>query len=189
MNPKEILFSLPSLCDPIPATQPGAPGAAHRALHEDDWRQIEFVPLANRDYIQAKLSELAAFKHEHQRGCGFAKLLIRPEHPIAFGSVGLATAQMPHFPIEALTLGGGAVHGGFAVPDRTDWFIYGQCAPDRRILHLAVSPGRGEPPSEQFLQALTDLSVSRFLLVDWYVGIVVDTASPDALLSWTRRFQ
>jgi len=184
-----LLFSLPTICDPIPLTQPGSPNVVHKSLEEDDWRQIEFVPVANRGYLESKLKELSIFREQHRRGPAFTKIFIRPEHPATFEGVGFARTQLPHLTELALTLGRGTVPGGFALSDGGTWFIYGQRSPEGRVHHLAVSPGRGDVPSEQFIHALGDIAANGFLLVDWYVGVVVDTSSSESILSWTRRFQ
>lgn len=198
IDPREILFSLATLCDPIPSTLSGLPPSNHKHLHEDDWRQIEFVPVTNRENIRLKLGELAAFKQQHWRGQGFTQIFIRPEHPITFQSSGFAAAQLPHlteFPVTlgSVTppngLGGGIVPGGFALSDSGDWFIYGQRSPDGLILSLAVSPGHAAVPSETFVQALSEVAGTRFLLVDWYIGTVVDTTSRESIRTWARRFQ
>src|SRR5688572_21762880 len=45
MDPNEILYSLPTLSDAIPETDPGSRASGRRVLrlHEDDWRQIELI--------------------------------------------------------------------------------------------------------------------------------------------------
>ncbi len=198
MNPKDLLFSQASLCDPIPSTEPGTPPAAYKALHEDDWRQIEFVPVVNRDYLQAKLTEFITFREQHRSGSGFTKIFLRPEHPITFYSIGFHASQLPRFTQFAAVLGSvpipnglgrGIVPGGFALSDGGDWFLYGQCAPDFTLIALAISPGDAAAPSEPFVRALVELAGTRFILVDWYLGAVVDTSSPESVLAWARRFQ
>ncbi len=81
MDPKELLFSLPTLCDSAPAIDDAPPSNNHRSLHEDDWRQIEFVMRVNLAHIEKELEKLAAFKQQHRRGPGWTDVYIRPEHP------------------------------------------------------------------------------------------------------------
>ena len=187
MDPKTLLYSLPTICDPIPATQPGSPAGPHQALHEDDWRQIEFVTAPNCEHIESKLAQLGDFKEQHRRGPGFTDVLIRAEHPITLESVAFSSAELPRLPESALTLGGGIVPGGFALGEGGDWLIYGQRSPDGLVLNLAVSPGHRGPPSEAFVRALSEIAAGRFLLVDWYAGAIVDTSAPEPILRWSRR--
>ena len=43
MSPNDILFSLPTICDRVPEADPALVSAVRFEMHEDDWRQIEFV--------------------------------------------------------------------------------------------------------------------------------------------------
>src|SRR5262245_1696202 len=49
----DILYGLPTICDPYPplAEAPHPPRPGESVLHEDDWRQVEFVSGDNRAYI------------------------------------------------------------------------------------------------------------------------------------------
>jgi hypothetical protein len=189
MDPNQILFSLATLCDPIPATQPGTPTGSNKQLHEDDWRQIEFVQVANKEHVQAKLKELIAFKKAHQKGPGFTKVFIRPEHPTTFASTNYKATQLPRLTEYSLTLGGGAVVGGFALSDGGGWFIYGQRSAEGEVLHLAVSPDSSSEPSDALVNGIIEIAGSNFIFVDWYAATVVDTSSTQAVQNWARRFK
>jgi hypothetical protein len=189
VDPKDILFSLPTICDPAPAVETMHGPAGARALHEDDWRQIEFVATANLDYISRELTTLAAFKKENRRGVGWTQVYVRKEHPAPLANLALRFASLPALPESALTLGGRPVRGGFALSDAGGWFLYGQRKPEGGILHLAVSPSPSVP-SEQFARALVSIAqTDRLLLVDWYAGALVDTKTPESILAWTRRYR
>jgi hypothetical protein len=188
IDPRKILFSLPTLCDPIPSVQPGPPPINYKALHEDDWRQIEFVPAANRENIATRLQELTAFKRQHRSGVGFTQVFIRPEHPKPFQTLAFSSARLPRLAESPLALGGGAIPGGFALSDSSDWFIYGQRSSDGKILHLGIAPGRGVL-SKHFIDAIVDLGRDDLLLVDWYATAMVDTSSSEAIATWAQRYQ
>lgn len=192
--PNDILFSLPTLSDPAPAVEVEVLPNGAKSLHEDDWRQVEFVAGTNLALIKQELTSLAAFKQKHHRGEGWTQVDIRNEHPTPFATVRLQFGSLPSFPISALAIGGGppwggTVRGGFALTDATDWFIYGQRTDGGQVVQLAVSPG-GSAPSEQFALALSQFAqTAELLLVDWYAGLVVETTSAESVLAWTRRFQ
>jgi hypothetical protein len=189
LDPKEILFSLPTLCDPAPEVEASSAPSGTRRLHEDDWRQIEFVSASNRDHIQSELAALASFKRQHQKGAGWTGVYIRKEHPKPLTAIGLQYSVLPPFSTSSVTLSGRFVRGGFALSDGGEWFIYGQQSSDGRIVQLAVSPGRSAC-SERFAAGLVQITQhSHVLLVDWYAGSIVDVASPDSVLTWVRRFQ
>jgi hypothetical protein len=183
IDPKQILFSLPTLCDPAPAVDAGPAAAGARQLHEDDWRQIEFVPANNLDHIRKELEELAAFKREHQRANGWTQIYLRKEHPTPLAAIRLRFAALPVLSASDLALGGRPVRGGFALSEGGPWFVYGQRTPEGAILHLAVSPS-GAACSKDFAQSLAMIAQSAdLLLVNWYAGALVDTTSADSVLA------
>lgn len=193
INPNDVLFSLPTLCDPGPAVDAAPAPSGARTLHEDDWRQVEFVARTNLAHIHQELARLSAFKQEHRRGGGFTQVYVRKEHPTPFAAVRMQSKRLPSLPTSGLAIRGGppwggTVRGGFALSDTGDWFIYGQRT-DGHVVHLAVSPG-GSVPSEQFAQELSRIAQSTgLLLVDWYGGLLVDTTASEPVLTWARRYE
>lgn len=189
ISPNDLLFSLPTLCDPAPAIEESPAPAGARPLHEDDWRQIEFVPVVDESYIRSELATLAAFKLEHQKASGWTSVYLRKEHPRPLQTLELQNSSLPPFRKSALTLGGRVVRGGFALSDGGDWFVYGQQSAEGRIIQLAVSPGR-TPLPERFAEAMAKIAkTAGLLLVDWYDGAIVNTRSPKSVLTWTRRYE
>lgn len=80
----KILFSLPSICDRIPAVGGGPLTTDDLILAEDDWRQFEVVSLKLAEETDA---EIAAIRHiqEHEKAeVGWRKLHVRrgPDPPI-----------------------------------------------------------------------------------------------------------
>lgn len=193
MNPDDILYSVPTLCDAIPGVVGTSPPGNARRVTEDDWRQVEFVGHSNSSYIQEQLVNLAAFKQEHRRGPGWTKIFIRGEHPWPLETIRIQWADLPKLPNAALVVGGGppwggTIQGGFALTDESEWFIYGQRSEEDWVTALAVSPGRSGP-SEQFVVAVNRLvQAGDLLLVDWYAGSLVDTGSAESFGLWAQRF-
>src|SRR5579885_2574053 len=60
VNPQDILYSLPTICDAIPAIAEGSTKLRKRVfeLHEDDWRQREFISVDHRDAIEAEFASI-----------------------------------------------------------------------------------------------------------------------------------
>lgn len=89
MDPNKILFSTPTLNDAIPATLQGStvpPDCIQ--LHEDDWRQFEFVPRNRKSDVDAELADISAIWNNHSvplgdSGKAFHELHIRKRIPIA----------------------------------------------------------------------------------------------------------
>jgi hypothetical protein len=82
VDPQELLFSLPTICDTVPAAEQLG------ELHEDDWRQIEFVAEGLRDVVETEFGAIRAiYEHEAEFDAddsltGFRRLHVR-EHPAA----------------------------------------------------------------------------------------------------------
>jgi hypothetical protein len=187
VDPKDVLYTLPTLCDPAPALEdsPGPKGA--RSLHEDDWRQIEFVPQINDAYIRGEVAKLSAFEQKHRHGIGWTQLYIRKEHPTTLAALALRFTGLPELSMSALTMSDKAVGGGFALSDGGPWFLYGQRTPEGHVIQLAASPDRSVP-SERFAGAVSKLAQTQgLMLVDWYTNSLVDTTSPESVLAWTRQ--
>jgi hypothetical protein len=78
MRPQDILFSIPTLCGAaLPPSATARPDGEVLALHEDDWRQCEFVAM---DHAQLIAQELAAIHRIHDGekvGAGFRNIHVR----------------------------------------------------------------------------------------------------------------
>ncbi len=78
MSPQDILFSLPSISNQgPPAAGPSAPVSGVVVLHEDDWRQREFVDLRYEEQIATELLSIRRIHTEERVGAGFKSLHIR----------------------------------------------------------------------------------------------------------------
>ena len=63
---KNILFTLPTLCNEIHRILSGSTKKGKNVfeLHEDDWRQIEFISLSYRSVIYSELAEIRSIYRE-----------------------------------------------------------------------------------------------------------------------------
>ena len=189
---KTIYFSLVSLCDVAPPTAADTSEVAALipALHEDDWRQIEFAPEANRPLLGRMVAALSAFKSARSIGSGFSGIYVRQELPHPLSSSGLTLpglrAALPSgefIPAFRISSGGATaqVVGGFAIRLHGLGWLYGHAKSDTvQSLGLIIDQS-SEKPSPRSSQELSELLRSRkLLLVDWYSILVV----PEPLSSW-----
>lgn len=79
MPPGDILFSLPTISDEVGTVSGDAlPSEKIFALHEDDWRQVEFVSQSFAAEIDQEFSDIRyIYEHERVKGSGFKKVHIR----------------------------------------------------------------------------------------------------------------
>ena len=74
--PKELLFSLPTLNNSLFELE-GWSGKNLLFIHEDDWRQNEFVSKKEELNITQERKAIAAIYNNHQVGIGFTKVHLR----------------------------------------------------------------------------------------------------------------
>jgi hypothetical protein len=84
-DPNDFLYSVPTICDEIPrALLPasGVEGDVYR-LHDDDWRQVEFVSIAQMSSVDLNLVEIRNVR-EQRIGPGFPSVHVRsgPRYPL-----------------------------------------------------------------------------------------------------------
>lgn len=73
VDPGEVLFTLPTLADDTPLVEPltDAPPRHGLVLHEDDWRQLEFLPAAQLPESQRLLRDFKTFEATHREASGW----------------------------------------------------------------------------------------------------------------------
>lgn len=84
LDPAQLLYSLPTICDELPALTDVPAGPDDVLLFEDDWRQVELVAAVQE---QAISDNLAAIRRtiEARSGLGFPEIHVRaePRQPLA----------------------------------------------------------------------------------------------------------
>lgn len=94
VDPKQVGFSLPTICEHLPPFGPMQGTGATLQLRLDDWRQIEFVAKELGAAVTAELAAVQAVYAEQAGSPGFRRLHSRLELPEpllgrAFSSAGL----------------------------------------------------------------------------------------------------
>jgi hypothetical protein len=89
-EPKDILFSVPSICGaalPIASTAASISGDVI-VLHEDDWRQCEFVACSQSAEISAELSGIRQIHSDAAAAGAWRKIHVRERiaHPLPAGA-------------------------------------------------------------------------------------------------------
>jgi hypothetical protein len=87
---RDILFSLPSICDALPSVAGTRSGDDAFEIHEDDWRQVEMIAGSLSGVIQSELRAIRAIYEESARRAshggiiGFSDIHIRvqPVRPL-----------------------------------------------------------------------------------------------------------
>ena len=197
-GPEAIYFTLPTICDQLPALDPDEAAAALevRPLADDEWRQIEFVSIQDWTPIHEALDELARVEPNPVHAPLLSALYVRDELPTSLASLEIpAEAVRTELPTRTFTPrlrlatadGVGAVRGGFAAFLNDLGTVYGVLGDDV-VKTLALHPF----PSEYEIDEDAIERVARFcdryglLLVDWCRTTTVEI-NPVFLVGWLER--
>lgn len=190
INPKDILYSLPTIAYSIGSEIPfEAEGKRVLVMHEDDWRQVELVSNLLSAEIAAEFSAIAKI-FEKRRGDGaFPTIHAREsvEGPLAGADVSLSKLRcfedgmvfdgvsFAQPGINGVTHIQSVVSGGFALQVTGGMVLYGQVVKDsggsELINTLAVADAK---PSNLELAASTIAQLCQehnLVLVDWCRGL------------------
>lgn len=78
LDPKEILFSLPTICGAaLPKILVAAADEDRVVLHEDDWRQCEFVSICQSNDISAEIADIRKIHSEATAAVGWRNIHVR----------------------------------------------------------------------------------------------------------------
>jgi hypothetical protein len=89
VDPKDILFSLPTINDRLFPIRKGDSLDGMLVIHEDDWRQIEFVSEKFAAQVESEIQSIRTIYETKRRGVGFTGLHVRKliENPIEKGAI------------------------------------------------------------------------------------------------------
>jgi hypothetical protein len=166
VNLSDFLYSLPSICDRLPAVANTPPGADDLILAEDDWRQFELVSRVFAGGADAEIAAIRAIHENESAGVGWKKIHVRkrPDPPIA-STLGRADINRTFGGVtfRGVSLAGSPVVAGFSFRSGT-LQCYG-VEEDRAISVLGIAQ---EAAGGEAIEALTQIAHEFDLdLVHW----------------------
>ena len=179
VSPKDILYSLPTLNNDLPRVIGGAQQDQRIfSMHEDNWRQIEFVSAIYTNAIHAQIGEIRRiFDEESVQTEGFTafrRLYVRKEiptpiaDPLALSFV-LSLFAANSTPFDGLAIGTATdlVEGGFAL-DLSGIVLYGQQL-EGNVAALGLARGTNRSANPATLSGLFAalMRQNSLSLVDW----------------------
>jgi hypothetical protein len=170
IDPQTVLYSLPTINNALPALGGQADGS-ELALHEDDWRQLEFVHVSYRDLVVQELHDITTIYTQHRQSGAFAKIHVRSRLPDpllparlemeALARLFSASPRRIRFNNE-----GQHIAGGFVYPLGDGGMLYGVANPP--YVHTLGLLGGGASTSVPDITVLAGLEREYgLLLVDW----------------------
>jgi hypothetical protein len=170
IDPKAILFLIPSINDFLPADG-GPVDGSEFVLGKDDWRQLEFVHSSHGKMVEEELVAVCRIYNEHSQGFGFNDMHVRSRivEPIPGALLPAdALAGLSLGPVRPLCFNDHAerIDGGFACALSSDWTLYGAVT-NGCIGTLAFEPGRGALAETNAVAFEAFARKYGLLLVDW----------------------
>ncbi|MGH9759401.1 MAG: hypothetical protein ACREDR_43340, partial [Blastocatellia bacterium] len=79
LGSREIFFSLPSICDPIPGISDEPNDGTEFIIADDDWRQFEFVSSALSDEVDEEIAQIRLIHQNASAKVGWREIHVRKE--------------------------------------------------------------------------------------------------------------
>lgn len=172
-NPLDAKMSMSSICDELPACEPGGGTGPVLQIKDDLWRDVELVGPGHEDHIAGCFEGIGRILTECADGIGFSELYVRrePRTPLDGVTLGLAevTAAFSgtsHYITPVVIPTEGMVARGFALPLATGAHMYGTV--DNGRLSIAGIHRTHAVSDPAVAEALAELIARHSLaLVDW----------------------
>jgi hypothetical protein len=185
VNPRDLLYSLPSICAVIPAVNNRSLSGRELTIAEDDWRQFELVSQQLADKVDKEIAKIRSIHDLATVGVGWSAIHIRkkPEIPI------VNYIALPHLAsllcVSAKSTGI-AYHGsqspiadGYSLTLNDDFAIYG-IAPKGKVLVIAIGQDANVSPNDTSIDYLQQLARKFHLdLVHWCRCLRVSPDDPE----------
>jgi hypothetical protein len=173
VNPHDLLYSLPSICDGIPDLNDRSVSGDELTIAEDDWRQFELISNKLADKVDKEIAKIRLI-HEHAvAGIGWREMHIRkkPEIPIVSNIALTHLAKMLKVSAKSFGI---TYHGsqsqiadGYSLRINDDFSVYG-VAPNGKVQVIAFSQDFNIPPNAESIESIAQLARKLNLdLVHW----------------------
>ena len=142
-NPASILYSLPSICDGMPALGDKSVSTDDCVLHEDDWRQLELVARQHTEEIEVQILAIRQIHEHHSVDVGWNSVHCRgkpdPPIPASFDVQDICRFFGSNAPIRGVTYTGAqtTIATGFSIKPYDGLTLYG-LSPDGGVTVLGI---------------------------------------------------
>lgn len=174
IDPSKILFSLPTINDELPAREDPASMENVLVVHEDDWRQFEFISAQYHDEITQELQSVMDIYDNQRVESGFKTLHIRKliTHPLTGAQIALSALEKA-FPVEhkykgvAFNNAASTIVNSFALQTQSGWILWGQTDDDANVSTLCLRNTQQASVSAIAGQMDAFIADNHLYLIDW----------------------
>lgn len=169
MDPSQILFSLPTIEDAVPSSNDHPLSGQAFSIHEDEWRQLEFVSRSFAAQVEAECEQIRAVRAQATNGPGFNRIHVRRAiaHPLQDTSLQLESllatvGEIQHRYSGFTTSEGQMVTDSFAVKLASGVHLFGATESDGTVTALCLADCTAQ---EHWMSALCQ--AQGLILVQW----------------------
>jgi hypothetical protein len=173
VNPSDILYSLPSICDVVPDINNRSLSGHELTIAEDDWRQFELISHQLADKVDKEIAKIQRI-HEHATaGVGWREIHLRSKPEISIVSnialTHLATSLKVSVKSAGITYDGAQspIADGYSFALNDDFSVYG-VAPNSKVQVIAIGQDSNISANDESIARLQQLARQLNLdLVHW----------------------
>jgi hypothetical protein len=173
VNPRDILYSLPSICNVVPDVNDRSLSGHELTIAEDDWRQFELISHQLADRVDKEIAKIQRI-HEHAtEGVGWREIHLRskPEIPIVsnIALTHLATSLKVAVKSAGIAYDGARspIADGYSFALNDDFSVYG-VAPHSKVQVIAIGQDSNISANDESIARLQQLARQLNLdLVHW----------------------
>lgn len=174
--PGELLYSLPTISNDIGVGEGSAPPDDRVfQIHEDDWRQIEFVSQEYEQEIQSEFNDIRKVYDSRHPGGGFVKVHVRKRVPTPLRKKAIRISDLQrelppkrNYVAVGIQRSLGTFQNSFAWDIDDDVTLWGTRNEEGRIQILCLTLRGNNSRSLEWIAALARLCSKHALcIVDW----------------------
>jgi hypothetical protein len=176
VNPQDILYSLPSICDTIPALSDRSLSGNELTIAEDDWRQFELISNKFADKVDSEIAKIKLIHENAAAEVGWRAIHIRTKPVIPIDTKidlsHLATILKVSVKPTGITYHGSRspIADGYSFQLNDDFSVYG-VAPNSKVQVIAIGQYSNVSPNGESIDLLQQLARKFHLdLVYWCGG-------------------
>ncbi|WP_025121633.1 MULTISPECIES: hypothetical protein [unclassified Serratia (in: enterobacteria)] len=174
IDPTKVLFSLPTITNDMAMVEDVASLENVLVLHEDDWRQFEFLSVSLHELVQQEVQDILAIYHTQREESGFKQIHVRkriaePLLDVALPLESLAQAfgVEKRFSGVAFNNAAATIVNGFAWQTTSGWIFWGQTDAQGNLAVLCLLPPH-DADAASMANKIDDFVLAHdLLLIDW----------------------
>lgn len=174
IDPANILFSLPTISNDMAIVEAASSLENVLVLHEDDWRQFEFLSAGLNELVQQEIQDILAIYHTQREESGFKQLHVRRRIAEPLPSVALPLESLAQaFQIEkrfngvAFKNAAATIVNGFAWQTGSGWNLWGQTDTQGNLVVLCLLPPQDADAAIMANKIDDFVLANNLLLIDW----------------------